>query len=185
MKNYIYVSAIFLLTFFATGCNPEDQGNNGPKGTSTGFIEFKIDGSKYRIDDYNTNDGNGTVTFANTPSLPLYQVIIVFYTASPSGADNISLHQISQSPIEAKNYEYGDFNALERPTFIQILPSLYGYSVTTESRGNVIFTRFDTYSGGKVEGTFQLNNLNYHDKDINTISSNHNLTEGKFSVVVD
>ena len=69
--------------------------------------------------------------------------------------------------------------------FIQILPSLYGYIFSSTSTGNINITRFDTVSGGKVEGTFSFSDLNYQDASGNLVSTNHQLTEGKFSVVVD
>ena len=156
-----------------------------PVGVSTGYIEFKIDGEVFMIDDFNGNAGNGLVTFSNTPSLPLYQVVLTFYTASTTGSDNITLQQISQSPLEVKDYVYSSFTVNERPMFIQILPSLYGYIFSSTSTGNINITRFDTVSGGKVEGTLSFSDLNYQDASGNLVSTNHQLTEGKFSVVVD
>lgn len=185
MKNSIYTPLLlfFLVGFCIVSCNKADDTPNAP--LSTGYMQFKMDGTTYRIEDYNLSSGTGTVMITNTPSIPLYQLVVVFLSSSPGGADNFSLQQLSPNPLEKKNYVYDSFNATERPVFIQVLPNQFTYVLSSSSTGNIHLTRLDTISGGKVEGTFNFNNLDYKDKSGQLISSGHTLTEGSFSIVVD
>ncbi|GAB1462290.1 hypothetical protein [Pedobacter sp.] len=177
VKKIVFLALVMGIALL--GCK-KDKVVEEPK--PTGFVEFKIDGKQFHIDDY----GTSSVLYQDDPSVSIYQIIFTFY-----GKDNLTmplLHQISNSPLSPKKYTYTGYNVnqIERPHFsfsVEGGKYIYSFSVL-EGMGEIEFTRLDRHAGGKVEGKFHFTNVDYKDKDLNLLSRGHKLTDGIFSIVV-
>ena len=89
----------------------------------------------------------------------------------------------SDDAYALKTFSYTS-NADYKPLFVFTETSSNGYTSNYNSSCTLEFTRIETFKGGKVEGVFSFLNVDLIDKDANVISSNHTLTDGKFSFTV-
>ena len=173
-----FIAKLILLMIVCLACKKEPKVVAPP---ITGFIEFKIDGKKYRIDDY----GISSAILTSNPQLPLYQFIGV-YGAIPR-AEMVSIHQISNAPIEKTTYLYKGVLFPNQAQFSYVLPGSRNVYVldVVNGLGKIEFTKMGKKSGEVVEGNFDFTGINYTDDKINVISGGHVLTEGKFSIILD
>lgn len=186
-KYYIILGFALTLLF---ACKKEADPNNQttqPNNTNEEFIEFKIDGSFYRIESFNS--GSSIMAYATAQLLDFgsYKGLIFrFVNMSPLEIVGFSIYD-SNYPV--KNHYDISFDVNQAPIFN---PSEFGFIMSDENQfmvsvqttGSFDFTRIDSVIGGVVEGTFNLNKLSFADSDGNPISSGHTLTEGKFKTFI-
>ena len=170
-KNAVFLavlSAILLL-----GCK-KDEVIEEPK--PTGFIEFKIDGKKYKIEENSSAVAYDEITNAS---------YVVVFGITELGK-SVTMIQSSNRTLTVGKYTYDMFNSAQVPSFVFVInagANVYNFNPIFDT-GEIEFTRLDRHAGGKVEGKFHFTNVEYKDKDQNLISTGHKLTDGIFSIVV-
>jgi hypothetical protein len=197
----IFLVSILGLTLFSS-CNkdnetkPAGQNPNGGSPTypsptvlhGTDYVDFKLDGNQISMNNFSYTPPKlpiGTASFASTPAIPLYQFIGMFMNAGENFT--ASLLQLKDSvPFTLGVYSNNGMVNFNKYFSFSLITSDKKYYLPEEQSYNTIeFTRIDTIDGGKVEGTFSLTKLFLTNEDEVIFSTNHSITEGKFSLTVN
>lgn len=173
------VFAVVLLLF--TGCKKEEE----PKVITNGrgFIQFKLDGKQYRIDDI----GTGSLTFIKDSSIKLNAIDVIISSVRLNVGAVAFIGVNSPQEIQEK-YAY---NSAEldgygptfsfRPDFSE--EKYFIANISTNSTGNVEYTQI--VGNKQVAGKFSFKNVKYYDYESDKeLSENHTITDGSFSLDV-
>lgn len=185
MKNFIYQLFLsIVLISFCYGCsktavNPQTNAGMGE------YIEFKIDGRLYRMEEQQVGvDNTDFIIGAARPTGPTsgkYGLQIAFaHSTQDEGAGILIL---DNEPVTKSHYDLNqvDFSSM----FSYIMPNRNQYMLTDLSAGSIDFTNIDTAFNHEVVATFQISNLELWDKDGNVISTGHTLTDGKIKTKIE
>lgn len=190
MKKTILVILTLATIVLTNGCKKTEDMNPAiaNSGTTTGnYIEFKIDGVQYRMDESFTNTSDFVIGAARHNQLDsLYWLSVVFgHSTSDEGAtfEIYDSSSITKSAYTIHPYNPAVSTFLEG-VFTYIMPTGNQYITTGDVTGTVNFTKIDTVLGQPAEGTFSFNNLELWDEDQDVLSTGHTLTDGKFKTVI-
>lgn len=176
-KTATYYSIIFLTcSIIFTSCKKD---SSSP--ASNNYIEFKIDGQQYRMEQDQEANGDFTTGAAQHtgPTFGKYGLTIAFgHSLSDEGA---GMTIIDAQKVTKSHY---DLTTLGGNIFTYIMPNSTQYISGASSTLTVDFSIIDTAVAGTLEGTFTATNLELQDEDGNTISTGHTLTEGKVKTII-
>jgi hypothetical protein len=174
--KYLLPGLLFLLL---TGCKKEQT--PPPQSGTDEYVEFKMNNTLNRLGG-SQEQVVSAVVFHDSPNF-LYQLVISV-NATPN-VRSFTLQVGSGQTLEAKNYVRSMTNpGVEIRQVVFVTPQLNTYAPAINTPGNIQLTRLERQPGGYIEGTFAFANMDYRDKNVNMLSSNHALTEGKFRVKV-
>jgi hypothetical protein len=176
--KYFLITAT-LLTIVA-GCKKDKQ-SDPASSDSDEYIEFKIDGQFYRMDEQ--MNGSNFVVGAATHDGPFsgkYGLQIAF--ANSTQDEGATVMVLDSEPITKQHYSLDLLNFTSLVTYIK--PDQTQFIISATSVGNINFTSIDTTVNHAIEGTFEINNLDLQDIDGNFISTGHTLTDGKFKTSI-
>lgn len=203
-KFTYYLNATMLLLVILVGSCKKDDGELTPKDNellkaSTNYIEYKLNGVKYRIDGF--VGGSYTDGFFNSRmyyippvgSIAMNVCWASFGIERKNGrVETATIVLGDLSPLAVKSYPY---YGLGYPTDPYMSFTCSGndntgpknenvYVVGDNSQGNIEYTRLEKKIGGRVEGKFYFTGVDLYDKDENVISTGHKITEGSFSFIM-
>ena len=200
MKTFNLIITLTALIVIGAGCkkNSDDEiipaGTQNP-GTPTGnFIEFKMDGVHYRMDETAPNSThyigttnpfgfqNGTyhltaqfghiVNGHSTASMPSTGITLYSSSALDTGYYECQSDSDNIMPIDPSGefvYMFADQSSFQANAYI-----------TTSIKLHI--TEADSSNLGYTAGTFEISYLEKLDENGDVTSVNHHLTEGKFRV---
>ena len=176
-KSAIYYSIIMLTcSLFFTSCKKD---SSSP--ASNNYIEFKIDGQQYRMEQNQESNGEFTTGAAqhSGPTFGKYGLIVAFgHSLSDEGA---GFTLIDAQKLTQPHYY---FTTVDGGVFTYIMPNSTQYISGATSTLTIDFSTIDTVAAGTLEGTFSATNLELQDEDGNTISTGHTLTDGKVRTII-
>lgn len=184
MKN-LFLPLLIVTTLF--GCSSDETETTPMTGNPTGeyFMEFKIDGQHYRMDE---NLLQLTITTAaNGQASGSYYLAPGISNASD---DSFMLFTIyDDAPITQMHYDFAPYTGAPGTVFN---PGTFAfnrsdgrqYQMGSTTTGAVDFTRLEIQPNGVLEGTFHFTNLRLIDEDGDQISTDHQLTDGRFRIAV-
>lgn len=155
--------------------------------TSSGYVQFKIDGSERRFDDYDQRTGDITLSTSPTSFNANFNTSL-----SPISNRQLTFQFKSDKPLEAKTYTLNSKNKADVLFFLETETDLTNYVYVTTlpkgaqypSYGTLELTRVDTAAGGRIEGKFSFNNLYLRDGNLKVLNYYRNVSEGSFSLPV-
>ena len=196
MKKQIILIALVCFLFLFSSCIKK-KGNtpNGITGMGSDYIEFKLDGTLYRIDESKNllTTGASSVSSVDDTSSSTgkkYSAAYVFSTVDQTQ----DIMSATINVQDENSMAITDYNACITGS------AGMGFYVTLDffdGRSNIVLpydslitgklsmTNIGIVSGQKNEGTFHLENFRILQTNGQYSTATHNLTEGKFSVTVD
>jgi hypothetical protein len=196
MKNIQNFSLFFLITSLAfLGCKKDSTQPSGSLNTtnnsSSDFIEFKIDGTQYRIEEIQSATANsiGVVgqydsTYNSGTGLTNHIASIHFMNIMPPNTlTDVLWTFFSNQTIAPDTFQYSITGGnMGLPFFQALVQNNCAYSAIDSSSFILNITALQHQTGGKMEGIFSAGNLQLTNSNHVVLSSGHQLTDGKFSV---
>ena len=178
--NYLFISTIVVITLMSCSKTKLESTSNSQTGD---YIEFKIDGQLYRMNEQQIGPGNTDfITGAARQEATFggkYALQIAFGHSTQDEA--VGLAVADYAKITKPHYE---LTLADGEMFTYIMPNSNQYMTSSTSHGSIDFTSIDTTLNHTVEATFQMTGLELWDQDGNVISSGHTLTEGKIKTKI-
>jgi hypothetical protein len=188
MKTSTNILTMFILIFIMTSCKKEaDISQAIQPVVSSEYIEFTIDGRRYSI------VGSGTENTINADGAAVltdfgFQKGLVFRFVKMNPLEMVGFSVYDYNYPMASQYTISgnpNHSPLYNPSeFGFVMEDSRQYIMSLSTTGAFEFTSIDSVAGAAVEGSFFLNNLQLTDKDGNTLSTGHSLTNGKFRVII-
>lgn len=184
MKKLMTHFCILVVLASFSSCSKSDT--NPQSNSATGeYIEFKIDGQLYRMEEQQIGAGNTDFIVGaarhSGPTYGKYGLTISFAHSTQDEGASVSV--IDNEPITKSHYDLSlvDFSSL----VTYIMPNGNQYMISDISAGTIDFTSIDTSLNHALDATFQITNLELWDEDGNVISTGHTLTDGKIKTKVE
>jgi hypothetical protein len=183
MKTSLLLYA-FLSLLLVSSCK-EKEDDASPNDPQEDFIEFKIDGTQYRINQTGyTATGASTAEFIDKPDLPNYHLSVLFVSPAGATSRSVLMGMGEPTPLTLKTYHNLPIQG-QTIVFLTLLPNSFSYVMHHGSEATLTLAHLDKAKGSKVEGTFSIDRLDYKNANHDVVSSNHKLTDGKFKVTVN
>lgn len=174
--------ATFFLLFIIAGVSlsscKKDLGRNS---SGDEYMEFKIDGVLYHMNQYQNSPTDFTVVTATHHGPNYGKYSLTNAAAHSPGDEGAGIIVIDNNPIMANNYTLSLQNG---EVFTYVTPDGRQFMSSASSAASINFNSIDTTMGHPVEGSFQVNNLDLLNEDGDIISSGHTLTQGSFKTKV-
>jgi hypothetical protein len=172
MKKLIINSILFtMMVIGMLSCKKQNLLNSG-----TGkYIEFKIDGQQYRLEEKQISSTDFTVATAHHSGPTSGKYFFSIAVAHSPGDEGAWIVITDAEPITKTDYT---LNVAHGDNISYVMPDGRQYLSTSSSVATVHFSSISTAMGDPVEANFQVSNMQLFDEDGDLVSSGHTLTDG-------
>ena len=179
MKKITSYSLILsLAAIVLMSCSKSSDIASWRKSGKKDFLEFKIDGQSYRMEEKQPTSGNSDfitgIAIETGPSEGKYVMKVSFSHSSTKEGIAISLYD----HISITNPHY-DLKLNDVGIFTFTTSDGNRYCAGSSSYGSIDFTNIDLTLNHRMEATFQMTNMELVDKEGNLISAGHVLSGGR------
>ncbi|MEO8770473.1 MAG: hypothetical protein ABI402_10325 [Ferruginibacter sp.] len=175
-KITTYLLILPLLAVLLMSCSKTADEATWEKYGIKDFIEFKIDGQSYRMEEEGSGNSDFISSVANQsrPQESQYALQISFTHAVTT--ESMAISVFDYAVINQFHY---NISAGDHRIFTYTMPDGNQYRLSNSSYGSIDFSNIDITLNHRVEATCQMTNIGLVDKEGNVISSGHVLTGGR------
>lgn len=175
-----------LLGLSVTSCSSDDDSSSITGGD---FIEFSLDGDQYRIENFGDGRGNMTAILQNLPQFDSYKLVTSHFKVTANVNIGVSFVISDSIPLGARSYIADGSTTGGLLTFPAFAFTENGEPAirldASVSSGVITIQHIDAQSGGRVEGTFDFEDLIQTETNGEVLSEGHRLTDGRFRMTID